>query len=201
MCPRHFVLKTGIPPVLTMKKQKIRERILAQRRSLDPVAYSEMSRLAQNRLILTPAFQRADRLALYSPIRREVATGDMFLAARSAGKSVFYPRVAGENLEFVAVLSCDDLKTGAFGVAEPLDGDTTPIADLDLIVVPGVAFSLNGFRIGYGRGFYDRQLVQKPPSTVTVGMCFDFQMVEQLPTEEHDQPLDYIVTDTTFIPC
>jgi len=184
-----------------MKKQKLRKQILAQRLALGSAAYQQKSRLAQDRLIAASCFRHADRLALYSPIRREVATELLFQAARSAGKQIYYPRVVGETLTFVEVLSCADLQPGAFGVAEPLGDTSASVAELDLIVVPGVAFSLDGFRLGYGRGFYDRELVQKPPSTVTVGLCFDLQIVEQLPREEHDQQLDCLVTETKFIPC
>ena len=184
-----------------MKKQIIREQMLVLRKQLDDRSYVKLSRKAQDRLIAVVDFQRATTLALYSPIRHEVATDQLFSSALVAGKRIFYPRIRGENLEFCQVFSVDELVVGAFGVAEPVDEVTIAVADLDLIVVPGVAFSFDGFRLGYGRGFYDRQLVGRPATTITIGLCFDFQLINQLPAEEHDQKLDYIVTETKFIPC
>ncbi len=184
-----------------MAKQIIREQMLALRKRLDDQSHARLSQQAQSRLVASSNFQRAKTLALYSPIRHEVATGEIFLAAHAADKQVFYPRVVGDDLEFLEVSSGEDLVAGAFGVAEPIGGRKIELTELELIVVPGVAFSLDGFRLGYGRGFYDRQLTGRPSTTVTVGLCFDFQLIDQLPIEEHDQPLDYIVTETRFIPC
>lgn len=184
-----------------MKKQIIREQMLILRKQLDDRSYVRLSYKAQECLIATPSFQRATTLALYSPIRHEVATGQLFSSALTAGKQIYYPRVCGEDLEFCRIFSLDDLAVGAFGVAEPIGEATIAIADLDLIVVPGVAFSYDGFRLGYGRGFYDRQLAGRPATTIAVGLSFSFQLVSQLPIEEHDQQLDYIVTETESIPC
>ncbi len=184
-----------------MNKQTIREQMVVLRQQLDDRSHVRLSQQAQDRLIAAAAFQRAATLALYSPIRREVATDQVFMAALTQGKRVFYPRVDGEELEFLEVTSAEDLVAGTFGVAEPVGGCRIDVADIDLIVVPGVAFSPAGFRLGYGRGFYDRQLAGRPSTSVAVGLCFDFQLVEQLPIEEHDQRLDYIVTETKLIPC
>jgi 5-formyltetrahydrofolate cyclo-ligase len=184
-----------------MKKQIVRERMLLLRGQLDDRSYVRLSQQAQQRLMTTASFQRAKTLALYSPIRHEVATEQIFFAARAAEKQVFYPRVVGEELEFCEVSSATDLVAGAFGVAEPSGGSMVRADELDLIVVPGVAFSPDGFRLGYGRGFYDRQLAGRPPTTVAVGLGFDLQLVDSLPVEEHDQQLDCVVTETRFIPC
>jgi len=184
-----------------MKKQIFREQMLVLRKRLDDQSYVRLSQKAQGRLIAAPSFQRATTLALYSPIRHEVATDLLFSSALAAGKQIFYPRVRGEDLEFCRIFSKNDLAVGAFGVGEPIGVATLAVAELDLIVVPGVAFSCDGFRLGYGRGFYDRQLAGKPATTIAVGLCFGFQLVSQLPIEEHDQQLDYIVTETKSIPC
>ncbi len=184
-----------------MDKQRVRKAFLAQRQQLDDQTYTRLSYLAQHRLLESAIFHRAKALALYSPVRREVATGEILRVARSAGKRVYYPRVNGEKLDFLHVATSADLSAGAFGVAEPTAGDAVDAAQLDLMVVPGVAFSIAGYRLGYGKGFYDRQLATLTAATVTVGLGFDFQLVQSLPVEDHDQQLDYIVTDVQFIPC
>ncbi|MEA3363042.1 MAG: 5-formyltetrahydrofolate cyclo-ligase [Thermodesulfobacteriota bacterium] len=184
-----------------MEKKTVRKRLLAWRKQLDPVSCSRFSHQVQQQLMASAPFARARTLALYSPIHNEVATEQIFVAARKLNQQVCYPKVAGEELVFIEVGKLDDLVTGAFGVAEPDAGERVPVAELDLIVVPGVAFDLRGYRLGYGRGFYDRQLAGKPVDSVTVGLCFEAQLSDCLPNEAHDQRVDYVATEAQFIPC
>ena len=184
-----------------MEKRIIRKQFLRTRKQLDLSTYSRLSQQAQRQMIGSECFARARTLALYSPINKEVATGQIFVAARELDKRVFYPRVSGDELEFIAVDTAGKLEPGTFGVAEPVDGESISVAGLDLIVVPGVAFDLRGHRLGYGRGFYDRQLAGRSTATVVVGLCFEIQLCNLLPAEAHDQALDYITTETRFIPC
>ncbi|MEA3544041.1 MAG: 5-formyltetrahydrofolate cyclo-ligase [Thermodesulfobacteriota bacterium] len=184
-----------------MEKINIRKQFLDCRKQLDLSTYSCLSQQAQQQLIGSECFRRARTMALYSPIHNEVLTRQMFIAARELDKQVYYPRVVGDQLEFIEVCAVSGLVSGAFGVAEPVAGKKLPVVELDLIVVPGVAFDLQGYRLGYGRGFYDRQLAGKSAATAAVGLCFESQLCELLPTEAHDQALDYIATETRFIPC
>lgn len=184
-----------------MGKESVRKNFLDCRRQLDLSIYSDLSQRAQRQLIDSELFFRAKSLALYSPINNEVATEQIFLAARGQGKQVCYPRVVGEKLEFLEVGAINSLVLGAFGVAEPEIGRKISVAELDLLIVPGVAFDMRGHRLGYGGGFYDRQLTEISKTTISVGLCFETQLCDLLPTEEHDQALDYIVTETKFIPC
>ena len=184
-----------------MGKQNIRKQFLNCRKRLDLPTYSRLSQQAQRQLIGSEYFDQAKALALYSSIHNEVATAEIFAAARELDKQVFYPRVVGDELQFVEVCSVNDFRSGAFGVAEPLSGKKVPVSGLDLIVVPGVVFDLKGHRVGYGRGFYDRQLAGRPAGTIAVGLCFEMQLSDSLPTEDHDQALDFIATETRFIPC
>jgi 5-formyltetrahydrofolate cyclo-ligase len=184
-----------------MGKVSIRKQFLEYRKKIDLSTYDRLSQQIQSRLIASEPFARAKSVAFYSPINNEVATEQIFTAARKLNKKIYYPRVAGDELGFFAVSTLDELVRGAFGVAEPVSEEEISIAELDLVVVPGVVFDLHGYRLGYGRGFYDRQLVDKPPETVAVGFCFNFQLHESLPAEVHDQVLDFIATETKFIPC
>lgn len=184
-----------------MGKKIIRKQFLDRRKQLDLPTCIRLSQQAQRQLIGSEYFIRAETLALYSPINDEVATAQIFAAARELNKRLCYSRVVGDELEFIEVCAVNELVPGAFGVAEPVTGKKISIAELDLVVVPGVAFDLRGHRLGYGRGFYDRQLTGKAAATVAVGLCFEIQLCELLPTEVHDQALDYIATETRFIPC
>lgn len=184
-----------------MGKILIRKEFLDCRKQLDLPTHSRLSQQVQQQVLSSKHFLCAQTLALYSPINNEVATAQIFAVATELNKQIYYPRVAGDELEFFRVCASTELLPGAFGVAEPLTEEKISVAELDLIIVPGIAFDLRGHRLGYGRGFYDRQLVGRPARTVSVGLSFEFQFCDLLPTEIHDQALDFIATETQFIPC
>jgi 5-formyltetrahydrofolate cyclo-ligase len=184
-----------------MEKQATRQKLLQQRKQLDENTSVELSLRIQRQVLAADCFSHAETLALYSPINNEVRTQTLLTEARSAGKQVCFPRVNGESLQFVAVESNSQLQPGAFGVAEPRDGKILAPEAIDLLVVPGVAFDREGYRLGYGKGFYDRELARMAGATVSVGLCYEFQLCERLPVEEHDQQLDFVATETQFIPA
>ncbi len=184
-----------------MEKRAIRQQLLTQRKQLGEATCRELSHQVQQHLLDSDCFSHAETLALYSPINNEVRTDQLFGAARLFKKQVCYPRVFGKALQFVTVASAAELVPGTFGVAEPRDGSVLSADEIDLIVVPGVAFDRDGFRLGYGKGFYDRELSRMAAAAVSVGLCFDFQLCDSLPVEAHDEQLDYVVTETQFIPC
>ncbi|MDX2479189.1 MAG: 5-formyltetrahydrofolate cyclo-ligase [Desulfuromusa sp.] len=184
-----------------MGKKNIRKQFLDCRKQLDLQTYSHLSQQIQQQLVGSEYFIRARALALYSPINNEVATEQIFTVATELNKKIYYPRVAGDELDFFEVNTINELVPGFFGVSEPVSGEKISVTALDLIVVPGVAFDLMGGRLGYGRGFYDRLLTGKASRTVSVGLCFEIQLCDLLPSEAHDQALDFIATETKFIPC
>lgn len=185
-----------------MTKQVLRKELLRRRRHLSPRYSRELSRCAQQRLIDSPEFSAAKRVALYAPIHNEVGTELLYQAARRTDKRICYPRVAGDDLAFYAVLQISELQPGAFGVATPeADPDRqVAAADIDLLVVPGVAFDMRGYRLGYGRGYYDRCLALLSTATV-VGLCYEFQLQPELPVEPHDHPVGALATEARYIPC
>ena len=183
-----------------MPKNLLRQRLLQERRDLCVELYHRKSEVIQSLLCRHDCFVSAGTVALYCPVNNEVDTGMLFSLARKLGKQVFYPRVDGVALGFHEVSRHQDLVPGSFGVLEPVSGGDTHRAGFDLTVVPGVAFDLRGHRLGYGKGYYDRWLSVNR-SGILVGLAFDLQIVDALPAEEHDQQLDYIVTETRLIPC
>ncbi|HEY5672964.1 MAG TPA: 5-formyltetrahydrofolate cyclo-ligase [Malonomonas sp.] len=184
-----------------MPKHVIRQELLTRRKQLGVAEHRHLSQQAQRRLIESDCFKAARTLALYSAINNEVQTELLFAAAVAEGKRVSYPRVRSTVLEFVEVVSLPHLQLGSFGVAEPQRGELLPVTEIDLLVVPGVAFDRSGHRLGYGKGFYDRELARVSSAAVSVGLCFDFQLCGRLPSESHDQPVRFIATETQFIPC
>lgn len=112
-------------------------------------------------------------------------------------KIVLLPRVAEEDLVFHAVTAQDDLRTGAFGVREPepLRCAVRDAAEADILLVPGLAFTADGRRLGRGRGFYDRLLAGLPTRVFKVGVCFRSQVLDELPVEDHDQRVDLVLSE------
>ena len=141
-------------------------------------------------------FRDARCLALYSAIHNEVSTDEIVEQALDSDKSLVFPRVSGEDLEFVVIESPAELVSGAFGVKEPKGCNLVPIEKIDLVVVPGVAFDQRGHRLGYGRGYYDRALANCQSRCVKVGFAYDFQLVEKLPATDYDETLSVLITES-----
>jgi 5-formyltetrahydrofolate cyclo-ligase len=182
-----------------MPKTSLRQTVLKNRRHLAPQTCLALSWLVQERVLALPEFIAASCLALYSPIMNEVFTEEILVQANRMGKRVAYPRVRGDRLEFVLAGHRKDLVPGAFGILEPSRGEPLALAEIDLMIVPGVAFDTNGHRLGYGKGFYDRALHALPGPTMLAGLCFELQVVARLPAEDHDIRIDLLVTENRIL--
>jgi len=181
-----------------MPKRPIRSRLMLLRRQLPEEQWCTRSLAVQRRLSTLPEFAQARTVALYSPIHNEVATDRLLAWCLADGKRTLYPRVVGDQLEFVEAGSLGELARGCFGVLEPCGGQVVAPAEIDLLLVPGVGFDRSGHRLGYGKGFYDRALQAEHPGTLRVGIGFDFQLVDQLPAEAHDVRLQLLVTESNI---
>ena len=124
--------------------------------------------------------------------RGEPDTESLFARVAAEGKTLVLPSVVGERL--VPRLLGAGLAAGAFDIPEPQGEPISPIG-LDLVIVPGLAFTTDGRRLGQGGGHYDRFLAELPPSCATVGVCFAEQIVDELPQEPHDRTVGHVVTD------
>lgn len=181
-----------------MSKNAIRKRILSRRDALSPPEVASLSREVAGHFLASAPYAAASTLVLYSSIRSEVVTFGIFAAAVEVGKRVLYPRTVGTTLEFVAIESLEALKPSRFGICEPWSGEPIPLAEIDLLVLPGVAFDEQGIRLGYGLGCYDRSLAAVKRPTL-VGLAYDFQVLPSLPRETHDVPVDFVVTETRIL--
>lgn len=181
-----------------MSKSSIRTEMIKQRAALSADASAQSSARIQARLITLAAFVEAKVIALYCSTRAEVLTEELFAAARQAGKTVAFPRICGPVMEFVAVDDPETLTPCTYGICEPAFGHVVPLTEIDLIVLPGVAFDRYGMRLGYGKGYYDRILADRDERTTLVGLAYDFQIVEQLPVEPHDVALDIVLSENNL---
>ena len=186
-----------------MPKRSLRSRMLKQREGLAPEALSTASRAAQQLLLALPEYAAAGCVALYMAIRGEIDTTLLLERCLQDGKRVLMPAVCGETMVFRPVDSLTALQPGCFGIPEPdPSGAAHDAAAFDLLVVPGVAFDHAGHRIGFGRGYYDRFLDHDGRSGALVGLCHDFQLIdENIPVEGHDIRMDKVVTDRRVVSC
>lgn len=187
------------PPELTDRKNAIRTAMRARLSALTPAQRSAGSAAACARLVTCEAFARATTVMLYMPMRSEVDVISVALEAFRLGKNVCVPRVetGHKSMHAIETSTFDDESMGAdeLGVRSPTSGAQIPHETIDLVVVPGVAFDARGFRLGRGGGYYDRYLARLRRHTATIGICFDFQFVDLVPTEPTDIAVQSIVSD------
>jgi 5-formyltetrahydrofolate cyclo-ligase len=145
-------------------------------------------------LINSKEFKSAKTVGAYYAFGSEVRTNLIIEKAHSLGKKVALPSVEGETLTFYELSPGQCLVKGRFGIMEPLPYG--PVDNIDLLVVPGVAFDRQGYRLGYGKGYYDRYL-EKNKKTISLcaGLAYSFQLLNSLPLREHDMRLDAIATE------
>ena len=170
--------KTLRQQIRTLKKQHSQEELMAQSEKI-------LQRLAEH-----PLFLQADKVMLYASLPDEVQTLDFIEIWRNR-KTIILPTVVGDDIIPVELAEDVVFAEGDFHIPEPQSHPYT--GDFDLIVVPGMAFDANGHRLGRGRGYYDRFLALHP-QVYTIGLCFDFQLLPDVPSEPHDRIIDEIIT-------
>jgi len=174
-----------------LTKDEIRNNALRRRENIDKSTRLELEKLVNGHIAGSSIFNAASTVALYAPIRGEV---NVLSLLEIDGKVFVFPRVEGSSMNFYPVSSLDDLKRGSFGIMEPINGNKVDPLKIDLVLVPGVVFDISGFRLGYGKGYFDR-LIKEYPSMTTMGVCFEVFLVDALPRDPWDAQVNYVVTE------
>jgi 5-formyltetrahydrofolate cyclo-ligase len=185
-------------------KQALRSAGLARRAALAEVDCQLLSRAIQARALQLHWYLACHSVALYSAVQNEVRTDDLLAHALQSGNKVFYPRVGEDDGDgLFRVLAADELRAGRYGILEP--AGTTRLADVEFaaltIFVPGVAFDMQGNRLGRGRGWYDRLLQQAGERAAIVALAYEFQIVDAVPTGPGDQKVNYVITEKRVVNC
>ncbi len=176
-----------------MKKDDIRRTVRTRKTLLTEREKAEAAQSVFDRLEQMAAFMMADRILMYHSLPDELSTRD-FLGKWSGRKHFFLPRVNGVNLDILPYEQTR-LHLGAFEIEEPDGNDLTDIADIELIIVPAVAYDRHGNRVGRGKGYYDRLLAGSRATKVGVG--YDFQLIDDaIDTDSHDVPVDIVITQS-----
>lgn len=175
-----------------MDKKTLRSRIRERKRAMTEYQIREKSERLAQLFYASDAYKTAETIYGYLPYNQEVRTVPMLEQALRDGKKVAVPKCYGDEMRFIYMDDLSKVEKGYANIPEPIaDG---PVADdgTALVLMPGLAFDSQGHRIGYGGGFYDRFLA-KEPEHPTLALCYDFQMVDHLETEEFDIPVDTVL--------
>ncbi|MCM1077644.1 MAG: 5-formyltetrahydrofolate cyclo-ligase [Bacteroides sp.] len=175
-----------------MKKDDIRRSIKARKTLLSDDEKLEAAARVFNLLEQTADFLLSDRILMYHSLPDELSTRE-FIRKWADRKHFYLPRVNGVNLD---ILPYDEsrLALGSFHIEEPTGCDTCSINDIEMIVVPGVAYDRNGNRVGRGKGYYDRLLAGSRARKI--GVAYDFQVVNEIDADPHDVRVDVVITET-----
>ena len=175
-----------------VNKKELRSRIRQQKRAMTEGEIEEKSRILGEKFRACPAYQQAQTIYGYLPYNQEVRTVPMLEQALADGKRVAVPKVYGDEMKFLYLNDLTKVSKGYAGIPEPIADE--PVADdkTALVLMPGLAFDPEGHRIGYGGGFYDKFLAAEP-NHPTLALCYEFQMLPELHTEEHDIPVDTVL--------
>ena len=182
-------------------------RRLATQARKDQVDRDALSRSIMDRVVSSAGYCQANTVMWYVDKATEVQTMERLTIAVQSGKQIVVPYCEGDQLRAFLLVALSELVPGAYGILEPKpemrnrpERSIRPDA-LDLILIPGLAFDHLGGRLGYGRGYYDRFLSQTPGSALRYGLAFESQLWREIPMDEHDVRMDYVVTENRMIRC
>jgi len=187
-----------------MDKPELRSKLQNRLFAIEPRQRDRRSSNACERLVSTPQFQDASTVMMFLSLPHEVDTSEAILSAWQLGKIVAVPKVSWQQRHMIPV-QIDTLETGfstgTSGLQNPTAGVPVPFGQIDLVVTPGLGFDRKGNRLGRGAAYYDRFFANKELKASRCGFAFAEQLVDSIPAAEHDEPMDFIVTDNGIVYC
>ena len=191
--------------MLMADKETIRKEMLARRNAMTSAEAESKSKAIAANLMKIKEYKEAATVLFYAAKGNEARTENLIKAAIASGKRALLPVTDMVKKEIVVAEVKDydaDLINGLFGIPEPKQKIAVDEKEIDVVVVPGLAFDLACHRLGYGHGYYDKllhRLAENNIGMMAIGLSYDFQVVEKLPAEGHDHKLDRIVTESQVI--
>lgn len=175
-----------------MDKKALRAAIREKKRAMTEAQITEKSAALTAQFLATDLYRQARTIYGYLPYNQEVRTVPLLRQALADGKQVAVPKVYGDTMRFILMQDLDAVEKGYAGIPEPVADEPVANDGTALVLMPGLAFDPEGNRMGYGGGFYDKFL-EAEPQHPTIALCYDFQMLPHLETEEHDIPVDLVL--------
>ena len=186
-------------------KKDIRSQYIKKRDALSQEEVNVKSDKILYQLFNMTEYKDAKYILLYADYHNEVATNKIFEDARQRGKKIYFPKVFGQEMEFYSVDSLEELRFGYKGIREPQENPIKRFfykkQDTTIMIVPGVAFDMKGYRVGYGKGYYDKYLARVPKEVnlTTIALSYEKMIKVVIPTEGTDWKTKYIVTEDRIV--
>ena len=175
-----------------MDKKQLRRMIRERKRAMTEAEIQSRSEALAQLLYASEAYRNAKTIYGYLPYNQEVRTVPMLEQTLRDGKRVAVPKVFGDEMKFLYLQDLTQVAKGYAGIPEPIADEPVAEDKTALVLMPGLAFDPKGHRIGYGGGFYDKFLAAEPDHP-TLALCYEFQLLPKLETEEHDIPVDVVL--------
>lgn len=176
-------------------KHALRKAIRALKAQYTDEELRKMSSPICRSVLELQAIRDADVILAYASLKDEVCTAQLLDALIDSGKTVLLPKVLDdEHMEARRYTGRGDLAEGAFHILEPVGAPFSALETIDAAIIPGMAFTRDGRRLGRGRSYYDRFLALLPPSVAKIGICFPFQLLADIPTEPHDLTMTQVIS-------
>lgn len=190
--------------MLSRTKSQLRKEYTFIRESMEQSDVDRLSEKIISTVVKLPVYQKAETVMLYLNFKNEVDSIKMIEECFKQGKKVALPYCIKEGTRIVPTELRDienDIEELNMGYLQPKKECIRPISidEIDLIIVPGIAFDKRCYRLGFGAGYYDRFLNNLHLSIPTIGVCYDYQIIHSIPNEPHDVPLDFIITEKRII--
>jgi 5-formyltetrahydrofolate cyclo-ligase len=189
---------------LKRAKREVRRRVLAERDAMSPAERSRLAVVVAERFLTLPEVDTAGTVMAFWSFGSELATAPLLEALNRRGKTLALPHIVEGELEARTYRPGDPVTETAFGAFEPVGGRVLGPAEIDVVVVPAVAYDRDGRRVGYGGGFYDRFLPATGAGATHVGVGYALQLLPQgqtLPAGHFDRSVDVIVTERETVRC
>jgi 5-formyltetrahydrofolate cyclo-ligase len=185
-------------------KKKIRQELLIKRNKLSIFDIKNKSKIIQNKLFEIPEYKKANTILFYISYKKEVDTHDMIKKSILIGKNVIVPISDTKNKKLILskLNNWENLGISTYNILEPKEEyiNETSIENIDLIIVPGIGFDIQGYRIGHGLGYFDKLLNKSIKSNI-IGIAFEQQIIKKIPIEKHDISVEKIITEKRIINC
>ena len=176
------------------EKKSLREKLRQELRSIPLIQLQAMSRQLAEAVEVHERFQAARVVMLFYPLPDEPDLRPLMQRYHTC-KTLLLPVVRGSEIQLRRYTGEDALRVGAYGIREPVGEDFSDFSHIDLVLVPGMAFTHDGRRLGRGGGYYDRFLSQPDIHAYTLGVCFPFRIIDFVPTDPHDVNVDEVLND------
>lgn len=180
-----------------MNKEEIRKKVKEERNKLSEEFIDINSKKIAEKLFNMDVYKKVESIYIYMNFEKEVSTKEIIIDSLNKGKKVAIPKIANEVMEFYYISNIEDVSIGYYGIEEPI-GTKLAKEENSLIIMPGVVFDKKKNRIGHGKGYYDKYLAKKNIEN-KIALAFDFQVLEEIPFENHDLIPDIIITEKTIV--